>query len=89
MDPNQIRAIHQTWESVPAELDAATQVVAAGIEDSTANGWGGDAAGVSTLALAGFLLSARNLVDQAAQVTVPAKLTRTAIESAHGAGREN
>ncbi|MFD3591910.1 hypothetical protein ACFWU5_04220 [Nocardia sp. NPDC058640] len=88
MDPNQIKAIHQTWESVPAELDAATQVVA-GIEDSTAKGWGGDAAGVSTLALAGFLLSARNLVDQAAQVTVPAKLTRTAIESAHGAGREN
>ncbi len=89
MDPKQIRAIHQTWESVHAELDEATQVFAAGIAESMATQWGGDPSGVAGVALAEFLVSARSLVDQAGQITAQAKLTRTAIESAYGVGRQN
>lgn len=89
MDPKQIRAIQQTWESVHAELDKATQVFAAGITESMATHWGGDPSGVARVALAEFLLSARSLVDQAGQITAQAKLTCTAIESAFGVGRQN
>lgn len=89
MDPKQIRSIHQTWESVHAELDEATQVFAAGITQSMATQWGGDREGVARVALAEFLVSARSLVDQAGQVTAQAKLACTAIEGAYGVGRQN
>ncbi|MFC9892091.1 hypothetical protein ACFVMC_00215 [Nocardia sp. NPDC127579] len=89
MDAEQIKSIHETWESVHSRLDEATRELGVSLSESLDGRWGGPAAGEAQLGIAEFLLESKNLVDYAGQVAAQAKLTRAAIEGAHEAGRRN